>query len=93
MALRLIVCLARVYLHVQVYCPEVGAVITRIQSAEAALTEENDVFFFGHENSLFGHNRFSTLVFSMKVFFKNLAWNFEEDRYNSAGIEIQAEVS
>jgi hypothetical protein len=24
-------------------------------------------FFFGHENSLFGHKRFSTLLFSMKV--------------------------
>ncbi len=26
-----------------------------------------DLIFFGHENSLFGHNRFSTLFFSMKV--------------------------
>jgi hypothetical protein len=40
MALRRILCLARVCLHVQVYCPEVGAVINRIQSAEAALTDE-----------------------------------------------------
>ncbi len=40
MAWRRIVCLASACLHVQVYCPEVGAVITRIQSAEAALTDE-----------------------------------------------------
>ena len=26
----------------------------------------NDLIFFGHKNSLFGHNRFSTLFFSMK---------------------------
>jgi hypothetical protein len=39
MALRRILCLASVCLHVQVYCPEVGAVITRIQSSEAALTD------------------------------------------------------
>ncbi len=29
--------------------------------------DKNDIFFFGHKNSLFGHNRFSTLFFSMKV--------------------------
>ncbi len=40
MALRRILCLAHVCLHVQVYCPEIGAVITRIQSAEAALTDK-----------------------------------------------------
>ncbi len=27
----------------------------------------NDLIFFGHENSLFGHNRSSTFVFSMKM--------------------------
>jgi hypothetical protein len=71
-------------------------------------------FYFGHKNSLFGHNRFFTLFFSMKVeeseknrpsklhnrfqrytslIKSNLTSNFEEDRHNSAGIEIQADVS
>ncbi len=27
----------------------------------------HDIYFFGHKNPLFGHNRFSTLFFAMKV--------------------------
>jgi hypothetical protein len=30
-------------------------------------TSTHDIFFFRHKNSLFRHNRFSTLFFSMKI--------------------------
>jgi hypothetical protein len=33
----------------------------------AASAACHDIFCFGHKNSLFGHNRFSTLFFLMKV--------------------------
>ncbi len=31
------------------------------------MSQEDLLIFFGHKNSLFGHNRFSTLFFSMKT--------------------------
>jgi hypothetical protein len=44
-----------------------GGELAKLGAGQAGSRQADHFIFFGHKNSLFGHNRYSTLFFPMKV--------------------------